>query len=72
MNGVTRQDDIRNEYIRGSIRVASVTEAMRLVKEMFVEGKRERGGPKKRWLDVIENDVKRTGVSNEYAGDRVK
>ena len=60
MSGVTREDKIRNKYIRGSIGVASIvdkmrenrlrwlghvlrreeTEAVRLVKEMYVYGKR--------------------------------
>ena len=68
MSGVTREDKIRNEYIRGSIGVASIvdkmrenrlrwlghvlrreeTEAVRLVREMHVVGKRGRGRPKKR------------------------
>ena len=68
MSGVTREDKIRNEYIRGSIGVASIvdkmrenilrwlrhvlrreeTEAVRLVKEMYVDGKKWRGRPKKR------------------------
>jgi len=39
------------------------TEAVELVKVMYVEGKRRRGRLKKRWLDVIENDMKRASVS---------
>jgi hypothetical protein len=31
-----------------------------------VEGKRERGRPKKKWLDTIENDMRAVGV---YVGD---
>jgi hypothetical protein len=29
---------------------------------MNIEGKRERGRPKKRWLDTIENDMKAVSV----------
>ena len=92
MSGVTREDKIRNEYIRGSIGVASIvdkmrenrlrwlghvlrreeTEAVRLVREMHVVGKRGRGRPKKRWGDVMASDMRKVGVSEEDAGDRVK
>ena len=92
MSGVTREDKIRNEYIRGSIGVASIvdkmrenrlrwlghvlrreeTEAVRLVREMHVVGKRGRGRLKKRWGDVMASDMRKVGVSEEDAGDRVK
>jgi len=46
------------------------TEAVRLVvKEMYIEG--NRGRLMKGWLNVIESDVKRVGVSVDDAGDRV-
>ena len=67
MSGVTREDKIRNEYIRGSIGVASIvdkmrenrlrwfghvlrreeTEAVRLVREMHVVGKKGEGKTQK-------------------------
>jgi len=45
---------------------------MILVKEMYVEGKRRRGRPKTRWLNMIESEIKRAGISVHNAGDRVK
>jgi len=45
---------------------------MRLVKVICVEGKTERRIPKKRWLDVIESDMKWTGVIVEDKEDEVK
>lgn len=39
------------------------SKSVRSVKKMYVEGKTRRGRPKKRWLDVIDSDMKSTGVS---------
>lgn len=92
MSGVTREDRIRNEHIRGSIGVASIVDkmtenrlrlfshgmrkeeskAVRTVIEMNVEGRRDRGRPKKRWRDAIECDLRTADVSVEDVGDRVK
>jgi len=46
-----------------------VTEAVILVKGMYVGGKRGRGKPKKKLPDTTESDTKRTDV--EDAGDRL-
>jgi len=46
--------------------------AVRLVKKMYAEGKRGSRRPKKRWMDVIECDMKKAGVSVDHVGDRVK
>ena len=90
MSGVTREDRIRNEYIRGSIGVSSIvekmrenrlrwfghvrrreeTEAVRVVMDMNVVGKRGRGRPKKRWLDGIESDMRIAGVTVRDVADR--
>ena len=90
MSGVTREDRIRNEYIRGSLGVASIvgklrenrlrwfghvkrreeTEAVRVVMEMNVEGKRGRGRPKKRWIDGVESDMRIAGVRVRDVADR--
>jgi len=39
---------------------------------MAIREKRGRGRPKKRWLDMIESDMKRAGVSIEETGHRVE
>ena len=92
MSAVTREHKIRNEYIRGSIGVASIvdklrenrlrwlghvlrreeTEAVKLVREKHVVGKRGRGIPKKKWGDCMASDMRKVGVSEEDAGDSVK
>lgn len=38
-------------------------DAVKLVKKMYVIGKNGRGRLKKRWLDVIESDMKKTGIN---------
>jgi len=37
------------------------TKTVRGVMKMFIEGKRGRGRPKKRWLDTIKNDMRAVG-----------
>jgi hypothetical protein len=34
----------------------------KVIIKIKVEGKKERGRPKKRWLDMIENDMRAVGV----------
>ena len=75
--GVTRKDKIRNEYIRGTIKVERLGMKMRegrlswyghvvsrvqeyvgsRVIEMELQGKRKRGRPKRRFLDVVKEDM---------------
>jgi len=65
MSGVTREDKIKNGYVRCSIGVASIVDTMRgnryvmrrkelsavrMVIKMNVKEKRGRGRPEKRWL----------------------
>ena len=75
--GVTRKDKIRNEYIRGAVKVERLgmkTREGRLrwyghvmrdqeyvgrkMMEMELPGKRKRGRPKRRCLDVVKEDMK--------------
>ena len=40
------------------------------VLELETEGRRKRGRPVKRWIDVVEEDMKKKGVVQQDAGDR--
>ena len=75
--GVTRKDKVRNEYIRGTVKVECLGmkmregrlrqygHVMRIDKEyvgrkimgMELPGKRKRGRPKRRYLDVVKEDM---------------
>ena len=90
MCGVTRMDRIRNEYIRGSLKVAPVTEKLcgnrlswyghvlrrneenvvRRVLSMDVDGYKSRRRPKKRWMECVNDDMVRKGVTTEMTTNR--
>ena len=38
--------------------------------ELKIEGRRKRGRPVKRWIDVVGEDMKKRGVVQQDAGDR--
>ena len=42
----------------------------RRVVEMKVQGRRKRGRPKRRWLDIVRDDVKEKGLSADDVYDR--
>ena len=80
--GVTRKDKIRNEYIRGTVKVDRLGIKMRegrlrwyghvmrrdqeyvgrKMMEMELLGKRRRGRPKKRFLDVVKENIGEVGA----------
>ena len=75
--GVTRKDKIRNEYIRGTVKVERLGMKMRKgrlrwyghimrrdeeyvgrkMMEIELPGKRKRGKPKRRFLDIVKEDM---------------
>ena len=75
--GVTRKGQIRNEYIRGTVKVERLEMKMkegrlrwyghvmrrdqeyvgRKMMEMELTGKRKRGRPKRRFLDIVKEDM---------------
>ena len=88
--GVTRKDKIRNEYIRGTVKVERLGMKMRegrlrwygrvmrrdqeyvgrKMMEMELPGKRKRGRPKRRFLDVIKKDMGEVGAKEMDVEDR--
>ena len=88
--GVTRKDKIRNEYIRGTVKVERLGMKMRedrlrwyghvmrrdqeyigrKMMEMELPGKRKRGKPKKRFLNVMKEDMQEVGAKETAVEDR--
>ena len=80
--GVARKNKIRNEYIRGTVKVERLGMKMRegrlrwyghimrrdqeyvgrKVMKMELPGKRKRGRPKRRFLDVVKEDMGKVGA----------
>ena len=88
--GVTRKDKIRNEYIRGTVKVERLGMKMRKgrlrwyghimrrdeeyvgrkMMEIELPGKRKRGKPKRRFLDIVKEDMGEVGVREKGIGNR--
>ena len=88
--GVTRMDNIRNEYIRGTAQVGKFGEKTREARlrwyghlrrkddgyigrrmlRMELPGKRKRGRPKRRFMDVVKEDMAEVEVTEEDTVDR--
>ena len=85
--GVTRKDRIRNEYVRGTAKIAKLGDKLRNARlrwyghgkrregyvgkrmiEMAVPGRRKRGRPRRRWMDLVRKDLERVGAKE---GDEV-
>ena len=60
MLNITRYNKKRNIWIRNQTKVF----------ELKIEGRKKRSRPVKRWIDVVEEDMKKRGVVQQDAGDR--
>ena len=90
--GVTRKDKIRNEYVRGTAKIAKLGDKLwnarlrwyghvkrrkknyvgKRMMEMAVPGKRKRGRPRRRWMDLVREDMEGVGAREGDEVDRVK
>ena len=88
--GVTRKEKIRNEYIRGTVKVERLGMKMREGRlkwyghvmrrdkeyverkmiEMELPGKRKRGRPKRRFLNLVKKDMREVGAKEIDVEDR--
>ena len=88
--GVTRKDEIRNEYIRSTVKVERLGMKMRdgrlrwyghvmrrdqayierKMMEIELPGKRKRGRPKRRFLDVVKKDMGEVGAKKTDVEER--
>ena len=85
--GVTRKDKIRNDYVRGTTKIAKLGDKLRNARlrwygdvkrregyvgktmmEMAVPGRRKRGRPRRRCMDLPREDMERVGAKE---GDEV-
>ena len=90
--GVTTKDKIRNESVRGTVKIAKLGDKLRNAKlrwyghvkrreegyvgkrmmEMAVPGRRKRGRPRRRSMDLARDDMKRVGAREGDEVNRVK
>ena len=90
--GVIRKDKIRNEYVRGTAKIANLGDKLRntrlrwyghvkkreedyvgkKMKEMAVPGRRKREKPRRRWMDLVREDMERVGAREGDEVDQVK
>ena len=90
--GVTRKDKTRNEYVRGTAKIAKLGDKLRNARlrwyrhvkrreknyvgkrmmEMAVPGRKKRERPRRRWIDLVREDIKRVGAREEDKVDQVK
>ena len=66
------EEHLRQKRLRWFGHIARRDEAVERKKvfELKIKGRRKRGRPVKRWIDVAEEDMKKRGVVQQDAGDR--
>ena len=89
--GVTKKDKIKNEYVRGTAKIAKLGDKLRGTRsrwyghvkgreegyvgkrmiKMAIPGKRRRGRPKRRWMDLVREDLEMVGAREGDKVDRV-
>ena len=90
--GVTRKDKIRNEYVRGTAKIAKVGDKLwnarlrwqghvkrreedymrKRTMAMAVPGRRKRGRRRRRWMDLVREDMEMVGAREGDEVNRVK
>ena len=90
--GVTRKDKIKNEYVRGTAKIAKLGDkplnarlrwyghvkkrkkdyAKKKDDGVAVPGRRKRGGPRRRLMDLVREDMERVGARKGDEADRLK
>ena len=83
---IIRKDKKRNEYVRGTAKIAQMGDKLRdghvkkreedcvgkSITEMAVLGRRKRGRPRKRWMDLAREDIERIIARERDEVDRIK
>ena len=66
------EEHLRQKRLRWFGHIARREEEVEIEKvfELKIEGQRKRGRPVQRWIDVVEEDMKKRGVVQQDAGDR--
>ena len=90
--GVTRKGKIRNEYARGTAKIAKLEDKLRNARlrwyghvksreegyvgkkmmKMVVPGRKKRGRPRRRWMDLAREDIEMIGAMEGDEVDREK
>ena len=89
---VTRKDKTRNDYVRGTAKIAKLEDKLwnarlclyghvkrreegyvgKRIMKMAVPGRKKRGRPRRRWMDLAREDMERVGAKEGDEVDREK
>ena len=66
------EEHLKQKKLRWFGHIARRDEEVEIKKvfDLKIEGRRKRGRPVKRWIDVVQEDMKKGGVVQQDAGDR--